>query len=342
MTVHVNRSELDAIERFVATRHDAAPAHRPAWIDILREGLGHHPLVLSAWRDGQVVGYLPLVETRSVLFGRHLVSLPYVNEAGVLADEPAIAEALVNQAQQLGRERRARFVELRNRNALDLPGLTAVRTDKKRMTLVLPPSADELWTSLKAKVRNQVRKADKYDLGIAFGGAELLDAFYRVFSVNMRDLGTPVFPRRLFAAILHHLHDSAELCLVTHDDEPIAGALLVHHGPATEVPSASALRRFSHTCCNMRMYRALLDRAIERGSRGFDFGRSSENGGTYRFKRQWGAQPHDTGWQHLGGAEAAAPITNEDHRFSAAIELWKRLPVWLTRLAGPAIVRGIP
>jgi serine/alanine adding enzyme len=342
MKIRLNWHEPEAIERFVAACPDATAAHRPAWMDILRAGLHHKPLSLTAWRDGQVVGYLPLALTRSMLFGRHLASLPYVNEAGVLAEDSHTAAVLIDEAQACGQAKRVRFVELRNRTAVALPALRAVRTDKKRMLLDLPSESDTLWQSLKAKVRNQVRKADRYDLDIRFGGAELLDAFYRVFAVNMRDLGTPVFPRRLFAAMLEHLGEDCELCVVQHEQRPIAGAVLVYHRQTTEVPSASALRQFNHTCANMRMYWALLERAIARGSTEFDFGRSSEDCGTYKFKAQWGAVAHDTGWQHIAPASDAKPITKEDDRFGAAIEVWKRLPVWLTRLAGPAIVRGIP
>jgi hypothetical protein len=108
------------------------------------------------------------------------------------------------------------------------------------------------------------------------------------------------------------------------------------------VPSASALKRYNNTNANMWMYHHLLLRAIGRGSRDFDFGRSSEGSGTYRFKKQWGAQPEPTVWQyHLrrGDIGAARP---DNPRYQWKIALWRRLPVWLTRLVGPGIVRGIP
>ncbi len=342
MELAVNSTRLEAIDRFVDAHDQAAAAHRTAWIDILRTGLGQHPLTLSAWRDGQTVGYLPLVLTRSVLFGRRLVSLPYVNEAGILADEPATAARLVERAIELGREQRARYVELRNRAPFDGPALQPTRTDKLRMTAALPDHPDALWKQIHSKARNQVRKAEKFDLTLHFGGTELLDAFYRVFAHNMRDLGTPVFPRKLFAAMLHYLGNDAELCLVEKDDRPIAAALLTHFRNTTEVPSASALRQYNSTCCNMLMYWHLLKRAVEREATVFDFGRSSEGSGTYKFKTQWSAAGAPTGWQLAPLRGQAKPPTKEDDQFALAIRIWQKLPVWFTRLAGPPIVRGIP
>ena len=159
------------------------------------------------------------------------------------------------------------------------------------MRLSLPGSAEELWGRFRPEVRNQVRKGEKHDLALAWGGEELLPDFYEVFSINMRDLGTPVFSRRLFRSILRRFPDRAELCVVRHGERPVAAALLVHGWGVTEVPSASALRQFNATSANMLMYWRLLERAIERGQAIFDFGRSSPDSGTFRFKKQWGAAP---------------------------------------------------
>jgi FemAB-related protein (PEP-CTERM system-associated) len=340
--IQTTRHDPSAIDAFVEAHPAACTAHRSSWVEIICEGLKHRPRSLSAWRDGQVVGWLPMVEMNSLLFGRHLVSLPYVNEAGVLADEPETMEALIERAEQLGKKTGAKFVELRQPHPVDSRNVKPVRTDKHRMTRALPAKSDLLWGELSPKVRNLVRKGDKAGLAVRWGGIELLDDFYNVFSVNMRDLGTPVFPRSLFRAMLRHLGRDCELCLVDYHSKPVAAAILTHFRDRSEVPSASSLRQFSHTSCNMLMYWHLLKWSIERRSRVFDFGRSSEDSGTWRFKRQWGAEPQPTGWIHVGQAADARVMTKEDKRFQWSIELWKHLPVWLANLAGPRIVRGIP
>src|SRR5438046_9703572 len=88
------------------------------------------------------------------------------------------------------------------------------------MRLELPATAGALWDQLNAKVRNQVRKGQKGGFTVHWGGAELLDEFYDVFSRNMRDLGTPAFGRRLFAAVLRQFPDQSELCVVRDGGRP--------------------------------------------------------------------------------------------------------------------------
>jgi FemAB-related protein (PEP-CTERM system-associated) len=158
----------------------------------------------------------------------------------------------------------------------------------------------------------------------------------------MRDLGTPVFGQKLFASILAHFPDRSELCVVRCDGRPIAAAIIVHGPGTTEVPSASSLRPYNSTNANMLMYWHLLRRAIERGQQVFDFGRSSLDTNTFRFKRQWGARPEPATWQYYVRRGNVADMRRESSKYRRMIGIWRRLPVGVTRLIGPALVRGIP
>ncbi|HUY91157.1 MAG TPA: FemAB family XrtA/PEP-CTERM system-associated protein [Pirellulales bacterium] len=318
------------------------PSRLPAWPAVLRDGLGHQPYWLTARENGRVAGVLPLSFVHSRLFGRFLVSLPYLNSAGVAATNEQAATMLVDRAVSLADELDVRYLELRQERRIEHPALGSETASKVHMRLALPDSADSLWNQLKAKVRNQVRKGREPGFAVAWGGAERLDEFYAVFSRNMRDLGTPVYGRGLFAAIVKHCPDAAEFCIVSHDQKPIAAALLVHGGGITEVPSASSLREYNSANANMLMYWHLLERAIERGQSVFDFGRSTVDGNTYRFKKQWGAEPHPAIWQYYVRRGAVGDMRPESARYQRMIRLWQRLPVCATRWLGPVIVRGIP
>lgn len=333
---------VDEVRALLATTATLGPHHLPAWPVILHEGLGHRPYWLAAHHGDQFVGCLPLACVSSRLFGRFLVSLPYLNSAGVLADDAAVAASLVDRAVQLADELDVRYLELRHEERITHPALTSELTSKVHMRLALPDSADALWRQLKAKVRNQVRKGQEPGFRVAWGGLDRLDDFYAVFSRNMRDLGTPVYSRRLFQAILQQLADRAELCVVSDGPRPIAAALLVHGDRSTEVPSASSLREYNSANANMLMYWQLLVRAIERGQRVFDFGRSTIDSGTYRFKRQWGAEPSPAVWQYYVRRGAVGDMRPDNARYARRVRVWQRLPVWLTRIIGPPIVRGIP
>lgn len=325
----------------------ACQEHDPRWLHVLREALGHKPMLLLAREGGPtgpIRGYLPLALVATRMFGRYLVSLPYLNRAGVVAADSQVAAELVAEACRLSEVKKTKYLELRHGGAIEHDSLTAARSDKFRMVLDLPENEEALSKAVGPKVRNLIRKGDKHALSIRWGGREVLDEFYRVFSVNMRDLGTPVYSKKLFGRIVDRFAGEAELCAVMFEGKAIAGAMLVHdpHRKMTQVPSASALREFNHTSANMWMYHQLLLRAMARGHTRFDFGRSSEGSGTYQFKKQWGAQPQPTVWQYHVNEGDIAAVRPDNPKYARRIAIWQKLPVWLTRLVGPRIVRGIP
>ena len=317
-------------------------AHQDDWVRAIRDGLRHRAYSIRALQAGESVGWLPLMLVKGPIFGKFLVSLPYINTGGVWAKDCQVAVTLVERACDLADELGVKYLELRHEIPVDCARLNFERTEKVHMRLQLPGTDELLNKSFKSKLRSQVKKSTTYGHDVIWGREELLRDFHQVFSINMRDLGTPVFSRGLFASILEQFGDDAEFCVVKNDSQAVAAALLVHSDGVTEVPSASCLRDWNRTAANMFMYRQLLRRAVERGSDLFDFGRSSEGSGTYKFKAQWGAEPHPAVWQYYvreGSVDAMRPDSDSNQRL---IKAWQKLPVWLTRLMGPSIVRGIP
>ena len=279
----LDEATLGEVKAFLAALSEeqgACQEHDPRWLAVLRDALGHEPIVLiarqaeagatpgGASRSGPIVGYLPLALVKSRLFGRYLVSLPYLNRAGVVAGDAEVAAALIARAVELAKEHDTKYLELRHGSPVEHAALGSRRADKFRMLLKLPPGEEALMKAVGPKVRNLIRKGDKHNLSIRWGGADVLDDFYDIFAVNMRDLGTPVYSRRLFGQIVSQFAGEAELCVVDFEKKPVAGALLVHDPirKVTQVPSASALRDFNHTSANMWMYSKLLLKAMERGS----------------------------------------------------------------------------
>ena len=328
---------------------------QPAWVwwDALVSGLGHRPYYLVG-SDSQREAFacLPLMLVKSKLFGSFLVSLPYLNSGGLIFQGPGtiheeLCHSLVDRAVELADGLDVKHLELRHEVRFEHQAFNYERTDKVHMRLALPSSPDELMASFKSKLRSQVKKSNENPFEVQFGGEELLADFYKVFAHNMRDLGTPVYSKNFFRETLRSFANSqgsskAELCVVRLNHQPISGALLVHHARRTEVPSASALRQFNPTNVNMWMYWQLLQRAIEQGSLEFDFGRSTLGAGTYKFKEQWGARPSPAVWQYYVRKGDPAKMRPDSSKNQRLVEIWKKLPVWLTRIIGPSIVRGIP
>ena len=330
-----------AWDQFVTQHPESTCEHLWAWRTVITSVFGHKCIYLTAERSGAIVGVLPLVLFDSRLFGRSVVSLPFLNYGGVLASEPEAVALLANEAERVGRDFGAAYVELRHRAPL-IPSLPR-REHKLALTRPLPASSDELWAKVDRKVRNQVRKAQKDGLTVVSGGAELVDQFYKVFARNMRDLGTPVYPKSLFAEALRALGDAARVHLVHMGPHATAGGVTVRHRDTVLVPWASSLREFRTHCPNMLLYWNMLDESVRAGATVFDFGRSSPDSGPHHFKLQWGAQEAPMAWEYILINRSTAP----DHgptspHFAKLVSLWQKMPLAIANAVGPAIVRHIP
>lgn len=334
----LSSSEWDA---YVASRPDASAYHRAAWPRLVARVFGHEVRMLSVKHDGAVAGVLPLVVMRSRLFGTHVISIPFLNAGGVLADDGPGAAALVESAAAIATQTRARYLELRHTRR-QFPAL-GERRHRVAMTLTLQDTAESQWTALDRKVRNQVRKAEKSHLTSITGGTELVAPFYEVFAHNMRDLGTPVFGRLLFDEVLQTFPDSSRIVCVFRGEQPIAAGVVHWRGAWMEVPWASALREFNGMSANIFLYWQMIQLAIASGCRQFEFGRCAPGEGTFQFKKQWGAEPSPLVWEYwTPSGPVAFDLTPQSGKYERAAAMWRRLPVPVATALGPRIVRGIP
>ncbi|HJV33623.1 FemAB family XrtA/PEP-CTERM system-associated protein [Geomonas sp.] len=337
-------SDLDQAswDSFVTSCSEASAYHRYAWRGVIERSFGHQSHYLAALdQAGKAQGVLPLFHVKSALFGNFLISVPFVNYGGLLCRSELAERELLVEAERLRRRLGARYVELRHfgRPVAGLP------TSSRKVTMLLPlaGSEDEQWERLDPKVRNQIRKALKSGLSFRMGGAELLDDFYRVFAHNMRDLGTPVYSKSFFREVTAALDEGARVLTVDLGELTVAAGIATASGEVVEMPWASSLAEHRPLCPNNLLYWEAIRFAIRRGGATFDFGRSTVGEGTYRFKKQWGAQPVQLYWQYLmNEGEPLPELSPSNPKYRLAIRLWQRLPVALTKVLGPPIVRKIP
>jgi FemAB-related protein (PEP-CTERM system-associated) len=315
-------------------------AHLWQWRPLIQEVFGHSSTYLIARRHGAVVGVLPLIRFRSWLFGRFLVSMPFLNYGGIAAVDDEAANALLAYAGEVASSHRAQHMELRH-VAQQCPNLPC-RQHKVAMRLTLERTSEAMWEALDRKVRNQVRKAQKAGLTASSGGGELVAEFYEVFARNMRDLGTPVYSRRLFEHVVSSFPDRARLFVVRHRGRVIAGAVAFAFRDTLEVPWASSLAEFRGLCPNMLLYWTAIEWACTRGFSTFDFGRSTPDQGTYHFKKQWGAVSTPLSWEYAFGRGQPPVLGPDNPKARLAVRLWKHLPVRLSTTIGPHVVRVIP
>jgi serine/alanine adding enzyme len=327
---------------FVDSQALGSNYHRYGWRRVIERSFGHRShYLLARDRDHAISGVLPLVHLNSRLFGSFLVSLPFFNYGGVLSKDEPTADRLLHASGRLLRETGARWAELRQAGVHS----AQLATKKHKVSMLLDLAKDEQtqWLALDPKVRNQIRKAQKSGLHQETGFLELLDGFYQVFRRNMRDLGTPVYDQDFFRNVLEEFPDSTRIITVFRDHRPIASGLLTWYRNVLEMPWASSVKECREYCPNNLLYWEALRFAIANGATAFDFGRSTVDGGTYRFKKQWGAKPVQLYWQYQLQTGTELPELNPANpKYQLAVRLWQHLPLTVTNLLGPMIVRSIP
>ena len=341
MTVETITSGFEQWDDFVHKHPESRGPHLWHWKTVIEKSFGHRCHYLAAREHGELRGVLPLTHLRSRLFGSFLISVPFLNYGGIVATDEAAYRALYEHAIALGKELQVAHLELRH----VAPALSGAPTKQHKvsMLLELPDNPDTLMNGFKAKLRSQIKKPVKEGLTANFGREDELDNFYEVFAINMRDLGTPVYSKKFFANVLSAFPENARICTVYHQGQALASGFVFGFRDVLEIPWASSLRDFNALAPNMLLYWSVLEFAIKQGYKFFDFGRCTPGEGTYKFKEQWGAKPLSLHWQYWMANGGALPdLSPHNPKYQFAIECWQRLPVPVTRLLGPAIVKNIP
>ena len=336
----VTCDDASAWDAYVAGQPDSTMCHQAGWREVMDSVLGHETSLLVAIDDrGVWHGTLPLVRVRSVL-GHYLVSIPFMNDGGPLGADDA-KRALVEHAVDDARRTHAKLLELRSRDPV--PGPVTSSERKVAVHLELPQTVDALWAqTFKAKLRSQIRRPTKEGMTARSGAGEL-DAFYRVFARNMRDLGTPVLPRAFFTKLQTVFGDAVSFTAVyTAQGRPAAAACCLTWKAEVEVTWASSLRELNHLSPNMLLYANLMEQAIGRGSRVFNFGRSTPGSATHRFKLQWGGHDRSLAWPSWSPGGVASTPSPDRPAFRVATAVWRRLPMPVANRIGPILSRHLP
>ena len=337
----LTKNEEDEWNAYVSKNPAATIHHRAEWRKLLEQTYGLESLYFIA-RDtsDNVIGILPLIRLRSRLFGDFLVSMPWFARAGAIADQPAIEHKLMHTANEHAALLGIEHIEYRDE--IQHEGFPALK-HKVNMVLSLPDSEEELWGGFTSKLRSQIRRPQRENPEIQIGGDELVNEFYKVYTRNMRDLGSPSHSKQLVINMLHNFPNNSWIIVLRLNGQPVAAGFLLGMHDTLEIPLASTIRNVNSLSMNMLMYWQVLKFAIEHGYKNFDFGRSSVGAGTYRFKKQWGAQPKQLYWHYWLGETGELPSLNPSNpKYELVINMWKHLPVIFTRWLGPFIVKHLP
>lgn len=334
------------IAAFLADHAQGTPFHSLEWLDAVSAGTANPPLVLMAERGGAITALLPFSEVHSPIFGRVLASTGFAVGGGLLVSNDAgcDAEALFAAAEELALRRSCPAIELRGGV---LPGTRSgwlIRTDS-HCGFVQPLAAgdEEQLLAIPRKQRAEVRKGLANALEVTVGNGEAdRAAHYAVYAESVRNLGTPVFPRALFDAVLDRFGEDADILTVRHMGAAVASVLSLYHRGAVMPYWGGGTYAARRLRANDRMYYELMLHARRRGCARFDFGRSKTGSGAYDFKRNWGFEPEPLSyatWTAPGAEKRDADPTSARHALQIAV--WQRLPLAVANRLGPWIARGL-
>ena len=345
MTISISYMEdVNSWSHYLQHSNDASMYHQAGWKGVLEDTFKHKGFFWVAQDQERVSGVLPLMLMKNSLFGSYLVSLPFIDSAGILADNPAIARQLCDQAIALAKEHQVDFLELRNLKKIEHDRLETM-THKVNFVLPLNPDPDFIWKKVvHENIRNKVRKAKKNQLQVVMGSnLDLVDQFYRVFSKNMRDLGTPVYPKKYFKNLLRYFPDQTKIFLVKYQDMVIGGKIVFCFKDTIFFIYHSSMRAFAKLAPNNLLYWAAVEYGCKSGFKYCNMGRSTVDSGPYYFKKQWGGEIRQLYFQYyLHNKKQLPQLSPSNPKFALAINLWKRLPLVITTTLGPLIAKHIP
>lgn len=331
-----------AWENYVERAPHATFFHRVGWRQIIERALGHATRYRCAWRGSDLVGILPLVHVKSGLFGDALIATAFTTGGGIVADDDTAAQALADDAAELGQRFAVDFIELRQGKPLALGAAWHAKTELyfgfERAFAV--SDADNL-KAIPRKKRADLRKAID-DRRLVTDANAPVETFFGIYAESLRNLGTPVLPVRFYHAIKATFGDAVEISTVAGPDGPSAALMsfffkdrvLPYYGGAV----AAARRLHAYDL----MYWAQMQRAAARGVRIFDFGRSKRGTGSFDYKAYWGFEPAALGYQYRLIKRGDLPEINPlNRKYRLMVATWRRLPLALANRIGPLVARQI-
>ncbi len=327
--------ERDEWDAFVHRAPGGTFFHQIGWKEVLERSFGYTAHYLVARRGGEIAGVLPLCELRAPFMDRCLLSLPFAIEGGVCGDDEA-RDALDVAAMALAGRLGVRSIELRD--GRDGPGfhLRAGRYFRFRRPLYATDA--ENLAAIPAKRRHMIRVGQRHGLTARID-PDALAVFHDLYARTARHFGTPVLPRRFFAALREQFPDHSSLMIVEHQRTPVAALFVLFFGEHVSPYYIGSRREYFRYAITDFLYWEAMRSAAARGARVFDFGRSKAGTGAYEFKRLWGCTVEPLRYRvHVRDGSPPPDRTADDPRLRWLQYTWRHLPLPLTKLLGPPIV----
>ena len=332
MKIEILKKEKEWDE-FVLKSNEATYCHLLGWRDVIKKSYKHQDLYLVAKENKRIKGIFPLFVIKNPIFGKKIISLPFLNYGGPIAENEEVTNALVEYLKKILKEENCQFFQIRQVNPV-----SQLITDLSNVSfiLTLDKNLENIWQKIEAKTRNQIRKSYQFGPKLEKGTHYLKD-FYKLYQKTMKRVGTPVHSLEFFRNIIEEFPQRTEILIAKFQDIPVAGMILFSFKDILSNPWSALDIRYKRTNVNNFLYWEAIKYAVERNFKYFDFGRSPKNSGTFNFKKQWNGKVKQLYYQHY----PFCPLSDRE-KYQYFAYIWSKLPLSITNLLGPKIRKYIP
>ena len=310
--------------------------HLSGWQQVISKSFNHDCYFLFIELDGNIAGVLPLVEVKSKLFGHALISTPFCVYGGAIADTPALVRQLEQEACQLAEKLSVDYLELRYQEKQDSALL--LKQAHSIFACELAEDNEQILANIKKKQRAVIRHSLKNELSFSLqqGKANFHD-FYQLLSTSYRNLGTPIFSKDYFNNLVDVFGENVDIAVIKNKDKQLSSAVMNFYFNEQVLPyygggndSARGLKSADY------MYYQVMCNARGRGYRWYDFGRSKNDSGPYKYKKNWGMQPKSLYYYyHQVNADELPNLSPNNPKYKFFIQLWQKLPLKVSQIVGP-------
>lgn len=315
-----------------------------SWLNLVHELYRTKIYRFAAFENSHPIAALGLVEIKHPVFGHYLATAPFGSYGGFAFENHEARDLLLDEARRLAEDIQAKYISIRFDEGASLPPDSWSQSPTYFTYLIdLPADPSILLKTFSSDHRNHVRKSLKKGFQIRFGHLDLLDDIYEALAKSMHELGSPYHSKTYLQKMAELLGDTLEFAVLYDAQGKICGGgVFIYQGDTVFNLHANILRHARSTYAGEFLYWSVIERAIQKGLKTFDLGRSLVGSGNEVFKMKWSPRKQLLAyWYWLAPGHELPSLNQKNPKFQIAIAAWKRLPAFIVRPLGPFLIRGL-
>ena len=328
---------------FVKSSVSSTFYHQLGWKNVIEGTYGYKSYYLIAEESGYVKGIFPLFLFENRLLGSKLISVPFGPYGGPCADDEFVEKALIRKSKEIATNLNVKYLEIRGNPSVDYSYDDFDRASF-HSTSVLELNRDSdfvLMNLIKRNKRKNIYKSQK--IGLHQRWTSNTDDFFKLFTENMRDLGSPTHSQEFFKNIINQFPESAKVLLVEKDDVILYSAFYLFFDNTMINSWSSTLQSYREFYPTDFGIWNGIKYGCENGFKFYDFGRSQKGSTNFEFKRRWGCKSKDLNYNYyLHKSKNIPNMTSENPKRNIFAKCWGQAPLFVVKKLGPHLRKNVP